>query len=394
MQRFHGVDVLRGLGIFVLLILHSAFYYFEGVYDLDLNNPPLIITIIGFLLMFAGLFAMISGFVHTLQMDQAPTVSHARKRTLWAGIFTLFIAFLYFYVTGPGIIHFETRTMNNSLLVEWIRNGRFLGLDAERLLYIDSLVMIGTNALLLGIVYPFLMSIKKNHSTFLLVLAIGWLVLSLIRIPLYAQLLEAFDQQDWGTVLLLNWLVNKNNPIFPYFAFALFGSYLARLYKESKVYRLNYVASVILVSGIIAYILLPDTMLERLIDLKWFAIMVIQIGLFLWMIRWFIALFKNPRKRFFFTNVLERFGIAGLTPFFLESILAALIYQLMTVLFGPLAFDIPQALLYGTFLAILWAILLKFYEKISYRYSIEYWYGRWISIVSTSSKQQRLERTQ
>lgn len=66
-KNWEGLDVLRGIGIFVLLVMHSAFYYFDGLYDLDLNNPPLIVTLIGLMLMFAGVFAMISGLVHTHQ---------------------------------------------------------------------------------------------------------------------------------------------------------------------------------------------------------------------------------------------------------------------------------------------------------------------------------------
>jgi peptidoglycan/LPS O-acetylase OafA/YrhL len=66
-KNFIGLDVLRGLGIFVLLVMHTAFYYFNGLFELDLDNPPLIVTLIGLMLMFAGVFAMISGLVHTYQ---------------------------------------------------------------------------------------------------------------------------------------------------------------------------------------------------------------------------------------------------------------------------------------------------------------------------------------
>lgn len=67
-REYKGLDVLRGFGLFVLVTMHTAFYHFAGLYDLDLNNPPLIVTMIGFLLMFAGMFAMISGLVHTLSL--------------------------------------------------------------------------------------------------------------------------------------------------------------------------------------------------------------------------------------------------------------------------------------------------------------------------------------
>ena len=71
-----GIDFLRGLGIFCLVIMHTAFYYFSGLWDLDLESPPLIITVIGFLLMFAGLFGMISGLVHGISIFR---LHHDRK---------------------------------------------------------------------------------------------------------------------------------------------------------------------------------------------------------------------------------------------------------------------------------------------------------------------------
>ena len=38
---YYGLDVLRGFGIFTVLILHSAFYYFDGIYEVDFNNASL-----------------------------------------------------------------------------------------------------------------------------------------------------------------------------------------------------------------------------------------------------------------------------------------------------------------------------------------------------------------
>ena len=78
-KNWRGLDFLRGIGIFFLLVMHSAFYYFSGLWDLDLDNPPLIITVIGFLLMFAGLFAMISGAVPAWR-QVSPTTSGSQGR--------------------------------------------------------------------------------------------------------------------------------------------------------------------------------------------------------------------------------------------------------------------------------------------------------------------------
>ncbi|HHU23513.1 MAG: hypothetical protein PHG08_08440 [Bacilli bacterium] len=52
--------------IFFVLILHTAFYYYQDIYKVDWDNSSIIITLIGFLLMFAGLFAKVSKISHTV----------------------------------------------------------------------------------------------------------------------------------------------------------------------------------------------------------------------------------------------------------------------------------------------------------------------------------------
>ena len=213
-KHYLGIDVLRGLGIFSVLSLHTAFYYYDGIFNLDLDNPPLIITLIGFLLMFAGLFAMISGFVHTLQTyrkikEKEYTLKDTIKYSMMAGFYILVIAYLYFLVTGPGIILFDTNSYDNSILVELIKNGRLIFPSVERILYIDSLVMIGSNIILLALItalgFKYIKSDNKRCLYFYVV-GVGILLISILRIPLYDTYLNARDDGNYFIVFLLNWL--------------------------------------------------------------------------------------------------------------------------------------------------------------------------------------------
>ncbi len=166
-EGYFGLDVLRGLGIFLVIFLHTAFYYFAGIYDLDLNNPPLIVTIIGLLLMFAGMFAMISGFVHTHQNFRKIKEKSNKifKYGILSGLLMLLVAYAYFIFTGPGIINFTNKNMNNSILVELIRNNKLISTNIERLFYVDSLVMIGLNIILISIFTNCIKNIKKEKRS-------------------------------------------------------------------------------------------------------------------------------------------------------------------------------------------------------------------------------------
>ena len=392
-----GLDVMRGIGIFFVLVLHTAFYFYHDIYDVDLDNPTPVITVIGFLLMFAGLFAMISGIVNTLQTARRLEHNTPKpyRHLMTSGVILLVIAYLYFIVTGPGIIHFDERRMDESILVALINHGSVTGVSLDRILYIDSLVMLSVNMILLGILFKVIgrRLLDVRTAPMILIGATLFMALSYVRIPLYATYIHAFDDGKMGTVLLLNVFVNKNNPVFPFFAFALFGAWIGLLLHHGKTKTLKkhgiITALAFIVIGAAGYVLAPETMLERMIDPTWYFIMVIQVGLFIALVLLALRLDRKERKKGPVVRFFSRYGVAGLTPFFLESVVSALIFLLvnLVVRFEP---SIPGAILYGLVLALLWGLFLIFWEKREYRYGLEWVRASILAKTGTSSKLETL----
>jgi hypothetical protein len=401
-KNFTGLDVLRGIGIFALLVMHTAFYHFEGLFELDLNDPPLIVTFIGLILMFAGVFAMISGLVHTYQHyrkinEQKVPFTSAIKYNMVSGLLILIVAYLYFIFTGPGLANMSTKFMSNSILVELFTSGNLIGTTLERVLYVDSLVMIGMNILLMGVFFRLHHRLfKKVNANFYLISAILFFILSLIRIPLYTIYLDALDSGNWLITLLLNWLVNKNNPVFPYLSFALFGAWISALILtvdfKGIVKRVLPLGIVLFVGGVALYILLPDTMLQRSIDPVWFALMMAQNGLFMLFVLAALKFydFSKPRKLGCISRFFIRFGIAGLTIFFIESVISAMAFSALRLFIPSLALDIPGALAFGLILALFWGVVLMLWEKVGYKYGIEYFYTRTLKKYGGSVKEDKL----
>lgn len=401
-KNFIGLDVLRGLGIFVLLVMHTAFYYFNGLFELDLDNPPLIVTLIGLMLMFAGVFSMISGLVHTYQHfrkieEHKMSFPLALKHNLKSGLFVLIIAYLYFIFTGPGVVNMSTQFMSNSIFVEFLSSGKIINTTLERVLYVDSLVMIGLNILLLGVFYRLHKHFfKKITPNFYLISALLFFVVSLIRIPLYEVYLNALESENWVIVLSLNFLVNKNNPVFPYLSFALFGAWIAALLRTVDFKRLVKqvfpVGLFLFITGVILYILLPDTMLQRSIDPVWFALMMAQNGLFMLFILLALKVydFGKTKELNVLSRFIKRFGVAGLSIFFIESMVSASVYSLLRFVFPSISLDIPGSLLFGLTLAILWGFLLIVWEKSGYKYGVEYFYTQFLKSSGGSLKAAKL----
>ncbi len=407
-KQYIGLDVLRGLGIFILVGLHSAFYYFDGLYDLDMENPPLIITLIGLLLMFAGMFALISGASHMIQFigrtqRLKENTAQILQQFLVRGCMILAIAYTYFIFTGPGLVNFATRSSNNSILVDLIRYGLFKGFNFERLMYVDSLVMIGSNIILLGFFTALLYKVVKTTESkwFTRAYFIGGIsvfVLSLLRIPLYSIYVKAVSESDYPIVFLLNWLVNKNNPILPYLAFGLLGMWFAAIisnYPWRKVSITVFALSAGLFAlGVALYINLPDTMLQRGIDLKWYSIMIAQLGLFMLMVLGALKLYdfrKKPNLKINgLSKFLYRFSSGGLSVFFVESVFSACVYRVISAFNPGIYFDILPALIYGFSLALFWGIMLMIWEKFGYKYGLEYFYGQIAASYGGSAKKDKL----
>ena len=406
-KHYRGIDVLRGLGILGVLTLHTAFYNFDGIYDLDLSNPPLIITLIGFLLMFAGMFAMISGFVHTIQTyrrikEKEYNLKQAFKYSLMSGMYVLVIAYLYFLFTGPGIIFFESRRMDNSLLIELINNGKLIIPSLERLLYIDSVVMIGTNIILLAlasIVGFKLIKTDKRRGDYFYILGVIVLLLSIFRIPLFNVYVQARDSGNYFVIIMLNWLVNKNNPILPFYAFALFGAWIASLIMigDVKKTRIKVVISglIFIIVGVFIYITAEETMLNRQIDYTWYGIMVVQIGLFKLMILGFLKIYdysKKEKELNFISKFIYRFGVAGFTIFFIEQIFSSLVKRVMLLFNENLYLDIGASIIMGISISIIWGLFLIVWSKYEYRYGLEYFYSKFMDRFGGSEKGNKLKK--
>lgn len=402
-ESYRGLDVLRGIGIFAVLLMHTAFYHFDGVWEIDLARPPLVITVIGFLLMFAGLFAMISGFAHTVRASHRLARGERAGRVLLsrviAGLFVLVVAYAYFIFTGPGLVHFESQSFDNSVLVELIQTGRYPGFSTERLLYVDSLIMIGSNAILVGLFLALVWRLRTGvPPCTALGAAVGVLALSLLRIPLYEVYLNAVDGGDRLVVVGLNWLVNKNNPLLPYLAFALFGVWAGLRFARGGARAMRGavgLGTLFLVAGLALYILLPDTMLQRAIDLQWYAIMVFQVGLFLLFLTLAVRVFDlrtdaDPHPHII-TRFFLRLGTVSLSVYFVESVISAIVFRLVRAVWPGFYLGMVPALLAGLLLAVGWGLLLVLWERTGYRCSLERLYCRVMEPVGGSAKRAKLQ---
>ena len=229
----------------------------------------------------------------------------------------------------------------------------------------------------------------RRSSLVLGVLGTAVLGLSLARIPLYPLAEQAIERGNVLGSLLWGFLVNKNNPILPYLGFGLFGTSLGLTLAQAGPRRRNLILFAVigalwLVAGVIGLFLLPDTMLEREIDMFWYCITILQLGLFLLLIVSAIAITDLSFGPLAKLSVhARRMGAASLTIFLLETPLSQILVRIGDALSPGWRLDIGPCLAFGALNALLWVAITALWARWGFRYSMEWltvhvhaWFGR------------------
>lgn len=385
-SRYLSFDLLRGLGLAGVVFLHAALYQYGGLFGLDMDNPPLTVTIIGFLLMWAGLFALVSGSAYAVQLYRRVTRGQdarplARDMIL-KGVLVLILASVYFMIFGPALVSFDTSSFTHSLLGGLLHEGTIPAFSLERLVYVDALVMLGWNVFFLGLLVWFLRPVAttlRRLSRIFLIVGSLIVIAGALRVPLYTWYEGYAADGQPVLVWLVSQLINKNNPILPFLGFGLIGNAIGlamasgwSLMRRRAVWLYG---SACLVIGAVTIFLLPDTMLERTIDWTWYAIMFVLLGLFLLILMGSHRLTDKPERSAILRRRLHpllRFGYVPLTVFFLETPIRELYAHLWDTLASGWNDSMAVTLLFGATLVGIWFVVLWLWERCHYLGSLEW----------------------
>jgi hypothetical protein len=390
-KRYFSIDIIRGFAILSIIFLHSCFAHYRNITKIDFNNPPLSVTIIGFLLMWSGLFAMISMIANTsTQISRMKDGLIDKKNMLYyflsGGALIIFFHYFYFLLLGPVVLDFENNNHKYSLVSGFLHNGFFNFELTDRFLYNSSLSMIGWNLVIIGVILYFLMKRYGNNLAKITksIGIIGALIifLSIIRIPLFPLIDQVRQSQNLFVSALFNLLINKNDPLLPYLGFGFFGAMIGLLItyesRTKKIVRyLGIIASVWMILGLVFYRFFPDTMLERSIDGLWFSIMLIQLGLFIWLVIAALTFFdyrkeekRNRIARRF--KWIRQFGMVSLTVFMFETPLGEITAKIWSTLIPGWDLSINKVMLFGLFNVLVWFFIVQIWWKGKFKYSFEW----------------------
>lgn len=389
-RRWRSIDAVRGFGLMAMIVLHGALYHYGALARIDFDHPPPVVVVIGFLLMWGGLFAVLSGAVHAtraLEQRACGVGLGAWCRREWIGSAGyLLLGVAYFALVGPGLLNLSDGSQDSSVLVGFLRSGQWRAPSAARWLYMNTLFMIGFATLFATPVVAALLAAHGPGGPVLqraaAAVALVALLSSALRIPLYPLYERAAAEGRPLWLLAGFWLVNKNDPIWPSLGLVLGGTLLGfAMNAAPQPGRLRWpvgLGLLLLVAGTGGWLLGAPSMLRRSVDQTWLSIMLLQAGVILLGLCGLHRALDAPAgsaggaaRPGAFGRVLERFSRMSLSVLFGETVLAEAAARGLASVRPDWNSTVPAVLLFGCANAAAWALLLARWERGGYAFSLE-----------------------
>jgi hypothetical protein len=386
--RLLSMDRIRSFALMLLVFLHSAVYHYARIFAV-IDDPPLVIAVMGLLVLFGGAFIMMSGLVNT-HVALERFVSGERRAgricldLVVTGTLMLVLHFVYNVCFGPASFDWEAETRAIALIPAWLgAEGAF---DPRRLFEGSALSTIGANLILVGLILCFLLKkeriARRVHYWVLGVAALAFFSFAFFRYRYYPLAAQARGSGDWGLALLLGVLLEKPYPVLPYASFALFGAIIAFAIREPQARTilkwLSGLGFVLVVLGALFYIIIPPSLTA--VTGAWFSRVIIEAGFFLLVAALSVLLGDRAPERGVLRQsrglklggrTFRSFGAAALSIYFLETPLSGLSALLWDQFDPGWRNGIGSVMLFAAGNVLVWVVLLVLWRKADYRFSLD-----------------------
>jgi surface polysaccharide O-acyltransferase-like enzyme len=405
-RRIHSLDLLRGGGILVILVIHRLHYEWTGLSSREavraqLDGPlkPFIIATIALFTM-AGVFYFVTGFVNAYSLNNrirnGTPARLAIRGGIVAGVWLIALNYVHriLLVNGfPGAPGQEAPRFPAGLLTGRLRYGAPVPFRWSLITEPGTLALIGWILIIVTLLLGWLLSrhaargagrLGRVSSVLLTLAGVVLAAAPLLRWglrPAYESALAS------GHILraTLFGLLSDEFGLFPYLAFglvgAVFGTALAEGREPRAVRKRACLGSLVLFVVAVVAIVASDRQDDFGRRVAGVAVSAAELSLFilLWVV--LSKLFDEPgrserRRQRWFIRGITRFGAVALSVYALEPLLAeALRRPLNAALRRPWADSFFWVLAFGLLCAAVWWTLLVLWEKRRFFASLE-----WVSV--------------
>jgi len=393
MKRIYAFDFIRGIAIILLIVLHTGLNEWTGTAALEggTQESDPVINVLVFFVTQAGIYYTILGAVNGYMIYKRITSNrNSPKQIALAAIVmgvTLIIwnfIFRLLFSADSGVLYFLVGT------------GEIQPIPAEHAIMTSTISMLGNSTIIIGCTLALLLR-KQGHEKsqrnyiILAIFGLFFLILAPFVREAFARIVETdiANGQYFRAILLSPW-VYDNFPIFPYGGFSLMGAILGiALAREESPIKISLYC---LIQGIIwftigmiglsslgginpsnIYLNTTHALLED--NYRQYA----QLGTVFFYFLAALLLFdfippEKQIKRTRYFKWLRRFGMISLTVYIFDSMFTASFRQVLNLI--PFLSGWNESMfgviLFGTFLMIIWGFFAYLWEKINYKFTVEW----------------------
>jgi len=386
-ERIDSLDFLRGISLILVVFFHTSVYNYANIHKVDFNNPPIIVVIISFLVLWGGLLIFYSGIVNTImfsrRIEKSGNLKHANFLFI-AGVIYMIIHYILNIFLGRWNVDFINNQPDMTVVASSIRNMQLTFPRITKFFEGSSISTIGLNLIIVTSLLFFLLRNKRfeNEKRNYWVLGIlGFIIMlfSFTRIYLYGIVEQSIQAKNYLLATMLSFTIANPYPLFPYLAYGLFASIIGiMIYKKRK----NLIKKVIIpigffffIYGLVGCMNFPKTISKA--DYFWYFKTHLELGIFILTITFFLLTFKFKNKKIINIPFIKWFSRVSLTVYLFETLLSEIFGKILDYLVPIWNQTINGCLIFGALNIIIWILILWIWQKNNFKFSVEYW---WVKI--------------
>jgi surface polysaccharide O-acyltransferase-like enzyme len=383
-KRIESLDILRGIALMFLILFHSSIYNYANINKIDFSNPPIIVVLMSFMAIWGGIFIIYSMVANTIMLLRRSEKFVNFKiffYSIIAGITYIFFHYILNIILGRWDNDFVNNNPNLTIVANSLRNTNINFPNITKFFEGSSLSTIALNLVILSIVLFLLFrrnGIEKEKRNYLILGISGILimVLSFVRVPIFYLFTQAIEMKNYLLATLYTFAIANPYPLLPYLAYGIFGAMIGiMIYKgRNKLLKIIVIPLGVL---FITYGLFGIMNFEKTIstpDYFWYFKTNFELGLFMLLLVFSVLFLESKSNLLNKLSVIKWFSRVSLTIYMLETTTSEIFRITLFRIWPSWNQTINGCLLFGLLNIILWIVILFFWKKINFKYSLEYYW--------------------
>lgn len=391
--RIESLDLLRGLALMLIILFHSSIYNFANINKIDFSNPPIIVVLMSFMALWGGIFIIYSMVVNTIMLLRRSRGEVGFKVFLYpvlAGSLYLILHYVLNIFLGRWNLDFVYNKPDLTVVAGSLRNMHLTFPHFTKFFEGSSLSTIAINLIILSFILFLLLrkngiEKEKRNYQILGISATLIMVLSFVRVPLFHLFTDSLEQKRYLLAAFYGFTIANPYPLLPYLAYGLFGIMVGLMifFERRKLLKTVIIPAGILFLFFGIYGMMQFEKTISTPDYFWYFKTNFELGVFLIILAFTVLVLKPGSKITGNLTVVKWFSRISLTIYLMETFISEIMRIICLLIHPSWNQTINGCLIFGALNIVLWIIILFFWKKLNFKYSLEY---LWVKFFNKTGK--------